>query len=222
MSNSLPKIDLQTKTLLHINYLKNQLNKTLYTSSYDLINYDYATIAFVLFYTDIKQFKIKNKNLNDEKNFINCKPKINKFLKNLIDPLINEYSIILDKLDNIIENEYDELNSNLKIDIRNDLSESLKKFKHLLNKLNKRYNSLFNNDELDEINKRVSISNNILSNNNIKPIKTKALKNNLSLIKSSTERTFSIKPNVTRRITIPKKSKSIRIKKQLYQKKDSL
>ena len=81
MSNSLPKIDLQTKTLLHINYLKNQLNKTLYTSSYDLINYDYATIAFVLFYTDIKQFKIKNKNLNDEKNFINCKPKVNKFLK---------------------------------------------------------------------------------------------------------------------------------------------
>ena len=146
------------------------------------------------------------------KNFINCKPKVNKFLKNLIDPLINEYSIILDKLDNIIENEYDELNSNLKIDIRNDLSESLKKFKHLLNKLNKRYNSLFNNDQL-EINKRVSISNNILSNNNIKPIKTKALKNNLSLIKSSTERTFSIKPNVTRRITIPKKSKSIRIKK---------
>lgn len=218
MSNSLPKIDLQTKTLLHINYLKNQLNKTRYTSSYDLINYDYATIAFVLFYTDIKQFKIKNKNLNDEKNFINCKPKVNKFLKNLIDPLINEYSIILDKLDNIIENEYDELNSNLKIDIRNDLSESLKKFKHLLNKLNKRYNSLFNNDELDEINKRVSISNNILSNNNIKPIKTKALKNNLSLIKSSTERTFSIKPNVTRRITIPKKNKSIRIKKQQYQK----
>ena len=73
------------------------------------------------------------------------------------------------------------------------MSESLKKFKHLLNKLNKRYNSLFNNDQLDEINKRVSISNNILSNNNIKPIKTKALKNNLSLIKSSTERTFSIK-----------------------------
>lgn len=213
MSNSLPKIDLQTKTLLHINYLKNQLNKTLYTSSYDLINYDYASTAFVLFYTEIKQFKIKNKNLNDEKNFINCKPKVKKFLKNLIDPLINEYSIILDKLDNIIENEYDELNSNLKIDIRNDLSESLKKFKLLLNKLNKRYNSLFNNDELDEINKRVSISNNILSNNNIKPIKTKALKNNLSLIKSSTERTFSIKPNVTRRITIPKKRKSIRIKK---------
>lgn len=219
MSDSLPKIDLQTKTLLHINYLKNELNKTLYTSSYDMIKYDYATIAFVLFYSEIKEFKIKNINLNDEKNFIKCKPKIEKFIKNLIDPLINEYSIILDKLDNIIENEYDELDSNLKIDIRNSLNISLKNFKHLLNRLNKRYNSLFNNDELNEINKRILMSNVILSNNNIKSIRTKELKNNLAVIKSSTERTFSIKPNVSRKQIIPKKNKSIRIKKTLYQKK---
>tara|TARA_B100001769_G_scaffold183661_1_gene145306 strand:- start:5893 stop:6567 length:675 start_codon:yes stop_codon:yes gene_type:complete len=220
MSNSLRKLDLQTSTILHINYLKNQLDKTLYRSSYNLIKYNYPTIAFVLFDAEIKQFKIKNKNknknLDDEKNFIKCKPKVDKFIKNLIDPLINEYSIILDKLDNIIENEYHELDSNLKIDIRNNLNDSLKKFKLLLNKLNKRYNSLFDNDELEEINKRILTGNQILSINNIKSIRIKALKNNLLLNRTSTYRTLSMKSNSTRRNSMPyrrKSRKSILIKK---------